>query len=62
MAQTPAAVTFLQETTHTRLAGLMGELDEFIRKYDHRFSQEEWGSERDSWQRAVAWIAGGVVE
>jgi hypothetical protein len=36
-------------------------MDEFIRKYDHRFRKEEWGEERDSWQRAIRWIAGGVA-
>jgi hypothetical protein len=57
----PAAFAFLQETTRARLAALEGELDEFIRKYDHRFRREEWGEERDSWQRAIRWVVGGIV-
>ena len=62
MPQTPAAFTFLQESTRTRLTALQAELDEFIRKYDHRFHDEEWGAERDSWERAITWMAGGVTE
>ncbi len=38
--------------------GLYGELAEFIRKHDHRFSQEPFGAEKDSWTRAVAALAG----
>lgn len=53
------AFAFLQESARTRLASLQAEMDEFIRKYDHRFRKEEWGEERDSWQRAISWIAGG---
>jgi hypothetical protein len=37
---------------------LVDELGEFIRKCDHRFHDEEWGEERDSWQRAVSSLAG----
>lgn len=58
----PMAFAFLQEITQTKLAELQAEMDEFIRKYDHRFSREAFGVERDSWQRAVAWMVGGKVE
>ena len=61
LARNQEAFTFLQESTRSRLATLQGEMDEFIRKYDHRFRKEEWGDERDSWQRAIRWIAGGVA-
>jgi hypothetical protein len=61
LASHPAAFAFLQETTHARLTALEGELDEFIRKYDHRFRREEWGEERDSWQRAIRWVVGGTA-
>jgi hypothetical protein len=37
---------------------LIGELDEFIRKQDFRFSQEPKGSERDSWSRAIDLVSG----
>ena len=61
LARNPEAFAFLQESTRTRLATLEAEMDEFIRKYDHRFRKEEWGEERDSWQRAIRWVAGGVA-
>jgi hypothetical protein len=38
--------------------GLIGELDEFIRKQDYRFSDEPKGSERDSWSRAIDLVSG----
>lgn len=38
--------------------GLQGELSEFIRKHDHRFRDEPFGSEADSWKRAMAGLAG----
>lgn len=38
--------------------GLMAELDEFIRKNDHRFQHEPMGSERDAWLRALDVIVG----
>jgi len=37
---------------------LVAELGEFIRKCDHRFHDEKWGEERDSWQRAISSLAG----
>lgn len=36
---------------------LIAQLDEFIRKHDHRFSHEPFGVEKDSWLRAVAALA-----
>lgn len=62
LSRNPAAFAFLQESTRTRLAALGAELDEFIRKYDHRFRREEWGEERDSWQRAIRWVVGGIAK
>ena len=61
LARSQEAFTFLQESTRARLVTLEAEMDEFIRKYDHRFRKEEWGEERDSWQRAIRWVAGGVA-
>ena len=61
LARNAQAFQFLQATAHERLLALGAEMDEFIRKYDHRFRREEWGSEADSWQRAIRWIAGGVA-
>jgi hypothetical protein len=56
------AFAFLQAAARTQIQALAGELDEFIRKYDHRFRREEWGGERDSWQRAIHWVVGGIAD
>jgi Family of unknown function (DUF6062) len=37
---------------------LLDELDEFIRKQDHRFTREPSGPESDSWRRAIDLVAG----
>jgi hypothetical protein len=37
---------------------LYDELGEFIRKNDHRFRDETFGPERDSWRRALEAISG----
>ncbi|MFN3982933.1 MAG: DUF6062 family protein, partial [Caldilinea sp.] len=37
---------------------LEGELSEFIRKNNHRFRDEKFGDERDSWERAIALTSG----
>ncbi|MCX7851150.1 MAG: DUF6062 family protein [Anaerolineae bacterium] len=37
---------------------LIAQLDEFIRKHDHRFRHEPFGVEKDAWARAVALVAG----
>jgi len=44
----------------TRYRLMIGELDEFIRKRDHRFRQEKYGEEGDVWLRAMNAITGGV--
>jgi len=36
-----------------KFSALSGELKEFIRKHDYRFSKEKFGVERDSWLRAI---------
>jgi hypothetical protein len=36
---------------------LIAELDEFIRKHDHRFAHEPAGAENDAWARAVALVS-----
>lgn len=62
LARSDAAIEILREDTRRRLHALVGELDEFIRKYDHRFNKEAWGVEHDSWERAVLWMVGGMRE
>jgi hypothetical protein len=37
---------------------LIGELDEFIRKQDYRFADEEIGAEGTSWSRAIDLVSG----
>jgi hypothetical protein len=37
---------------------LYEQLNEFIRKHDHRFSHEPFGDEKDLWLRAVAGLVG----
>lgn len=37
---------------------LLAQLDEFIRKHDHRFRHEPFAAEKDAWTRAVAALTG----
>jgi hypothetical protein len=48
----------LIEIQRRKYASLVAELEEFCRKHDYRFSHESWGSESDSWLRAVELLAG----
>jgi len=48
----------LIEMQRARMVSLLGELAEFRRKQDYRFSGEELGSESDSWLRAVSMMVG----
>jgi hypothetical protein len=41
-----------------KYAHLAGELEEFCRKHDYRFSHESWGAESDSWLRAIEYLVG----
>jgi len=52
------ALTVLLEQQQAIWAALHGELDELIRKYDHRFSDEPMEAEKDSWQRAIRLTVG----
>ena len=42
------------------LEGLAGELSEFIRKHDYRFTKEGFGAERDAYMRAIAILVGAA--
>ena len=53
---------WLLSLTRTRLETLDAELAEFIRKNDHRFNQEAWGSERDAWKRVIPLMAGENIK
>jgi hypothetical protein len=48
----------LIELQRHKYARLVGELEEFYRKHDYRFAHESWGSESDSWLRAIELLAG----
>jgi hypothetical protein len=50
----------LKEALKGRLEEIHGELAEFIRKNDYRFSAEPKGNERDSWLRALRALGGDV--
>jgi hypothetical protein len=45
-----------------RLAALLGDLGEYIRKHDYRFVGEPPGSERDAFERGTAYVAGAWFE
>ncbi len=48
----------LLTTQETRWRNLVGELDEFIRKFDYRYANEARGEEGSSWSRAVEALVG----
>lgn len=52
------ALALLLKQQQVTWAALHEELDELIRKYDHRFSDEPMGEEKDSWERAVRLTVG----
>lgn len=56
------AVATLVDCQRTVWERLNGELEEFLRKNDYRFSHEPMGAERDSWLRAIAAISGPLPE
>lgn len=43
-----------------RYRAMLDDLDEFIRKRDHRFRKEEYGGEGDVWLRAMNAVVGGA--
>lgn len=50
--------THLIEMQRTRMSSLLQELEEFQRKHDYRFREEGFGSEADSWSRAIKMMVG----
>jgi Family of unknown function (DUF6062) len=58
LSQSAPASIFLRRQASGKLAALIGELNEFIRKHDYRFTGEGMGKEGDSWRRILAWMAG----
>ena len=49
----PEDAEYFQQIEMQKLASLQKELEEIIRKNDYRFRGEEWGTEKDAWQRAL---------
>lgn len=57
-ALSPAQAKTLIAVQQSVWQRLHDELGEFIRKKDHRFKDEPFGSEKDSWRRALEAISG----
>jgi hypothetical protein len=57
-AANPAAFEHLREAQLAAWARLTADLDEFIRKHDHRFTREAPGAEANSWAQAVDLVSG----
>ena len=62
IAAPAGARCFLATAESDKLTRLREELSEIIRKNDHRFRDEPWGSERDAWIRATRKLAGEPPE
>jgi hypothetical protein len=63
LARSPQAFETLVEITTEQLSMLINDLDEFIRKNDHRFRDEKISSkEKVSWQRALQLTSGKKAE
>jgi len=60
----PNQFTFdmLVQIHQEKLANLIAELDEFIRKNDYRFQHEGFGDESDSWRRGMTSMVGQKQE
>jgi hypothetical protein len=54
----PATFDLLLSVNREKLEGLLAELAEYIRKSDYRFQHEGFGTEGDSWLRAVNKLTG----
>ncbi len=62
-AHSQQAFDTLVEITRTQLTSLINDLDEFIRKNDHRFRDEKISTEeKESWRRALQRTSGKQVD
>lgn len=63
LAHADSQIAFDTLLLHSRgkLAALIAELDEFIRKNDHRFQHEGFQEEADSWRRALRLVVGNEM-
>lgn len=53
-----AGTPVLLDTQRARLEELHGELEEYLRKHDYRFSDEPYGPETDAFVKATEFLAG----
>lgn len=62
IAQAPDEAVYrrLADPQIARYRAMLADLDEFIRKRDHRFRMEKYGEEGDVWLRAMNAITGGA--
>lgn len=60
LTRSETAVATLLTLTTTKLLALQTELSELLRKNDYRFRGEGFGSEADSWLRAVSAVIGAA--
>ncbi len=62
IAQAPDEAVYrrLADPQIARYRAMVADLDEFIRKRDHRFRQEKYGEEGDVWLRAMNAVTGGA--
>lgn len=58
LVQDPLSFRNLLSINRKKIAGLVYELSEFIRKSDYRFQAEGFQAEGDSWRRGVAFVSG----
>lgn len=59
-ADTTETLQHLLRPQLQRYQAMLGDLDEFIRKRDHRYRGEEYGDEGDVWLRAMNAVVGGA--
>jgi len=57
-AEDQKAVEILIEVQRARMTALLAELEEYLRKHDYRYAHEPYGSEKDSWIRAIELFVG----
>lgn len=57
-AEDRKAVETLIEVQRARMTALLAELEEYLRMHDYRYAHEPYGSEKDSWLRALKLFVG----
>ncbi|MFN3477648.1 MAG: DUF6062 family protein, partial [Candidatus Methylomirabilales bacterium] len=57
-AEDRTAVETLIEVQRARMTTLLTDLEEYLRKHDYRYAHEPYGSEKNSWIRALELFVG----